>query len=46
MRDLIMKEAEQVMQRLMESISDPADRNYYQGKIDTLSWILKQLPDK
>ena len=46
MRDLIMKEAEQVMQRLMESISDPADRNYYQGKIDTLSWMLNQLPDK
>ena len=46
MRDLIMKEAEQVMQRLMESISDPVDRNYYQSKIDTLSWILKQLPSK
>jgi hypothetical protein len=45
-RELIMKEAEQVMQRLIESISDPVDRNYYQGKIDTLSWILKQLPDK
>jgi hypothetical protein len=45
-RELIMKEAEIVMQRLVESISDPVDRNYYQGKIDTLSWMLKQLPDK
>ena len=44
MRELIMKEAEIVMQRLVESISDPVDRNYYQGKIDTLSWMLKQLP--
>ena len=46
MRELIMKEAEIVMQRLVESISDPVDRNYYQGKIDTLSWMLKQLPVK
>jgi len=45
-RELIMKEAEIVMQRLVESISDPVDRNYYQGKIDTLSWMLKQLPVK
>jgi hypothetical protein len=45
-RDLIEQEAKEVLLRLSESAGNEASFNYYQGKIDTLSWVLKQLPEE
>jgi len=45
-REIIEQEAKEVFTRLMESVGDKVSYNYYQGKIDTLSWILKQLPEE
>lgn len=45
MREIIEQEAKEVFRHLMESVGDKASYNYYQGKIDTLSWILKQLKE-
>jgi hypothetical protein len=45
MREIIEAEAREVFTRLMESVGDRASYNYYQGKIDTLSWVLKQLKE-
>jgi hypothetical protein len=46
MREIIELEAQEVFTRLKESVSDSESRNYYQGKIDTLAWILRQLPEE
>lgn len=46
MREIIEKEAEYIFQRLRESVGESNSYNYYQGKIDTLAWILKQLPSE
>jgi hypothetical protein len=46
MRDIIMVEAKEILTRLMESIGESNSRNYYQGRIDALSWVLKQLPEE
>jgi hypothetical protein len=45
MREIIETEAKEVFSRLMESVGDSNSYNYYQGKIDTLSWVLKQLKE-
>lgn len=45
MKDIIEKEAEEIFERMRENISNPSSYAYYQGKIDTLSWILKQFPN-
>lgn len=44
MREIIEKEAEYIFERLRESIGQDNSHNYYQCRIDTLAWILKQLP--
>jgi hypothetical protein len=46
MREIIEQEAKEVLTRLAESIGDSDSYNYYQGKIDTLAWVLRQLPDE
>jgi len=46
MKEIIEQEAKEVLTRLMESIGDSNSHNYYQGKIDTLSWVLRQLPEE
>lgn len=46
MREIIEQEAKEVLTRLMESVGDKVSYNYYQGKIDTLAWILRQLPEE
>lgn len=46
MRELIEVEAKEILTRLMESVGDSNSRNYYQGRIDSLSWVLKQLPEE
>lgn len=46
MREIIEQEAKEVLIRLSESLSDSNSYNYYQGKIDTLAWVLRQLPDE
>jgi len=46
MREVIEKEAEELLQRLAESIGDSNSYNYYQGRVDTLAWILRQLPEE
>jgi hypothetical protein len=45
-RDIIEVEAKEILTRLMESIGDKVSYNYYQGRIDALSWVLKQLPEE
>lgn len=44
MREIIEKEAEYIFERLRESVGEEETYSYYQGRIDTLAWILKQLP--
>ena len=46
MRDIIEVEAKDILQRLMESVGDKVSYNYYQGRIDSFSWVLKQLPEE
>jgi hypothetical protein len=46
MRDIIEVETKEILTRLMESIGDKVSYNYYQGRIDALSWVLKQLPEE
>lgn len=45
MREIIELEAQDIMQRMIESISNQVSYNYYQGRLDSLSWILKQFPN-
>ena len=46
MRDIIKVEAKEILTRLMDSVGDKVSYNYYQGRIDALSWVLKQLPEE
>lgn len=46
MRDIIEVEAKEILTRLMDSVGDKVSYNYYQGRIDALSWVLKQLPEE
>lgn len=46
MREVIEVEAKEILTRLMESVGDKVSYNYYQGRIDSLSWVLKQLPEE
>ena len=43
MRSVIETEAEWILQRLSETITDKAEHNYWQGRIDSLAWALRQL---
>ena len=42
MKDLIHKEAEFIFEKMKENIGD----NYWQGRLDSLSWVLKNLPEE
>lgn len=42
MRDLIQKEAEFIFSKMRENIGDA----YWQGRLDSLAWVLKQLPEE
>ena len=46
MRDIIEVEAKEILTRLMDSVGDKVSYNYYQGRIDALSWVLRQLPEE
>jgi len=46
MKEVIEKEAEELLQRLAESIGDSNSYNYYQGRVDSLAWALRQLPEE
>lgn len=46
MREIIEREAEDLLQRLAESIGDTNSYSYYQGRIDSLAWALRQLPEE
>jgi hypothetical protein len=46
MREVIEVEAKDILQRLIESVGESNSYNYYQGRIDALSWVLKQLPEE
>ena len=46
MREVIELEAKEILTRLMESVGDKVSYNYYQGRIDALSWVLRQLPEE
>ena len=46
MREVIEVEAKEILTRLMDSVGDKVSYNYYQGRIDALSWVLKQLPEE
>lgn len=46
MRDIIEKEAEYIFERMRDlGVVGGADYSYYQGRIDALSWILKNIPE-
>jgi hypothetical protein len=46
-REVIEKEAEYIFERMRDlGVVGGADYAYYQGRIDCLSWILKQLPQQ
>jgi hypothetical protein len=40
MRELIEKEAEFIFEKMRENIGD----SYWQGRLDSLAWALKNLP--
>ena len=45
MREIIEKEAEYIFERMRDlGVLGGTEYAYYQGRIDTLAWILKQLP--
>jgi hypothetical protein len=45
-REIIEKEAEYIFERMRDlGVIGGTEYAYYQGKIDTLSWILKQFPN-
>jgi len=46
MREVIELEAKEILTRLMESVGESNSYNYYQGRIDALSWVLRQLPEE
>lgn len=41
MKDLIEKEAEFIFEQMRQNIGDP----YWQGRLDSLAWMLKQSPE-
>ena len=41
MRDLIEKEAEFIFEQMRQNIGDP----YWQGRLYSLAWVLKQSPE-
>jgi len=44
-REIIEKEAEYIFERMRDlGVLGGSEYAYYQGRIDTLAWILKQLP--
>jgi hypothetical protein len=43
MREIIETEARWILSKMVEIGPGAHDYNYYQGRIDQLSWILKQL---
>ena len=45
MRVVIEIQAKDIMKKMMDSVSDQVSYNYYQGRLDSLSWILKQFPN-
>ena len=46
MRGIIKTEAGELFQKLAENIGNSESYNYYQGRIDALAWVLKQLPEE
>ena len=45
MREIIEKEAEYIFERMRDlGVVGGAEYSYYQGRIDCLSWMLKNLP--
>jgi len=45
MRVVIELQAKDIIKQMMESVGDKVSYNYYQGRLDSLSWILKQFPN-
>jgi hypothetical protein len=46
MKAVIEKEAGELFQRLAENIGNSDSYNYYQGRLDSLAWVLRQLPEE
>ena len=42
MRDIIEREAEYIFTQMSANIGD----SYWQGRLDSLAWLLKQLPSE
>lgn len=42
MRNIIEKEAEFIFEQMKNNIGDP----YWQGRLDSLAWVLKRLPEE
>jgi len=43
MRDGFNTEVEYIFERLHESINDKEERNYWQGRLDSMAWVMRQL---
>jgi hypothetical protein len=42
MRKIIAKEVEFIFEKMGENMGDP----YWQGRLDSLAWVLRQLPEE
>lgn len=42
MREIIEAEAKFIFEKMRENVGDP----YWQGRLDSLAWTLKQLPEE
>ena len=45
-RDLIKAEAAWILAKMVDIGPGAEDYQYYQGRIDSLAWALKQLPEE
>ena len=43
MRPGFNTEIEYIFERLHESITDEKERNYWQGRLDSMAWVTRQL---
>jgi hypothetical protein len=43
MRPGFTTEIEYIFERLHESIADEKERNYWQGRLDSMAWVTRQL---
>ena len=43
MREGFNTEVEYIFEKLRESVGDKAEYNYWQGRVDSMAWVMRQL---